>query len=67
MVDVKKVLEESHKYNSTLTAFLSAVLVKSIIDEMPVRSKGKKPITILIPVNLRQLLPIRFGKKTFSV
>ena len=44
MVDVKKVLEESHKYNATLTAFLSAVLIKSIIDEMPVRSKGKKPI-----------------------
>ena len=66
MVDVKKVLEESHKYNATLTAFLSAVLVKSIIDEMPVRSKGKKPITILIPV-IFATSSHPFRQETFSV
>lgn len=67
MVDVKKVLEESHKYNATLTAFLSAVLVKSIIDEMPVRSKGKKPITILIPVNLRNFFPSVSARNFFCL
>lgn len=67
MVDVKKVLEESHKYNATLTAFLSAVLIKSIIDEMPVRSKGKKPITILIPVNLRNFFPSVSARNFFCL
>lgn len=66
-ISVKKALEEAHKYNATLTAFLSAVLVKSIINEMPVRSKGKRPISILIPVNLRNFFPSVSARNFFCL
>ena len=35
--------------------------------EMPVRSKGKKPITILIPVNLRNFFPSVSARNFFCL
>lgn len=67
MVDVKKVLEESHKYNATLTAFLSAVLIKSIIDEMACTFKRQETNYNTYTGKSSQLLPIRFGKKLFCL
>lgn len=66
-VDVKQVLDESHKYNATLTAFLTAILIKSIIDEMPARSKGKRPVTISVPVNLRNFFPSVSARNFFCL
>ncbi len=66
-VDVKKALAEAHKYDATLTAFLSSVLVKSIIEEMPARSKGRKPVTISVPVNLRNFFPSVSARNFFCL
>lgn len=66
-VSVKQCIEEAHKYGVTLTAFLAAVLVKSIISEIPVRAKGKKPVTILIPVNLRNFFPSVSARNFFCL
>ncbi len=54
--DVRKVLEAAHKYNTTLTAYLVAVLLESIHDEMYVRHE-KKPVVITVPVDLRAFFP----------
>ncbi len=55
---VSEVLEKAHEYNTTLTIFLSAVMMKALLNlqNEKVRSdKKKKPIKLLIPVNLRSL------------
>ena len=57
---IKEALEQAHKYNSTLTVFLSAVMMKALINlqnEKVPSIKRQKLIKILIPVNLRKLFP----------
>lgn len=55
---VDKVLELAHNYNSTITVFLSAVMIRALIncqnEKQPI-TKKQKPIKLLVPVNLRQL------------
>lgn len=46
-------LELSHKYNTTLTVFLTSILLKSIDETMKIKDK-KKPVSITIPINLRK-------------
>lgn len=46
-------LNLSHKYNTTLTVFLTSVLLKSIDETMKVGDK-KRPVSITIPINLRK-------------
>ena len=59
-VPVEDVLSAAHKYNVTLTTFLCAALMKAIQDiqkeKVPNQSR-RKPIKVLIPVNLRKLFP----------
>lgn len=57
---VGQVLEKAHGYNTTLTVFLGAVIMKALLnmqDEKVPSVKKKKPIKLLIPVNLRSLYP----------
>ncbi|MBE6563231.1 MAG: steryl acetyl hydrolase [Ruminococcaceae bacterium] len=57
-IPVKDVIEKAHGYKVSLTAFLTAVLMDAIyemqIKKIPNRKK-RKPIKVLIPVNLRNL------------
>lgn len=56
----KETLDAAHRYGCTVTVFLSAVMMKALL-ELQNEKKGdsprKKPIKLLIPVNLRQLFP----------
>lgn len=57
---VKDALETAHRYGSTLTVFISAVIMKSLLtlqNEKNPNRKRQKRIKLLIPVNLRQLFP----------
>lgn len=55
---VKEALEEAHRHNTTLTVFMSAVMMKALLNLQNEKKRGrKKPIKLLIPVNLRQLFP----------
>ena len=57
---VNQVLEKAHEYNTTLTIFLGAVMMKALLDlqsEKVPNQKKQKPIKLLIPVNLRSLFP----------
>ena len=55
---VAQLIEKSHEFNSTLTVFLSAVMMKALInlqnEKVPAIKKQKR-IKLLIPVNLRSL------------
>ena len=57
---VHQVLDKAHEYNTTLTIFLGAVMMKALLDlqnEKTPFHKKQKPVKLLIPVNLRSLYP----------
>ncbi len=57
---VRQVLEKSHQYNTTMTVFLGAVMMKALVNlqnEKTPSVKKQKHIKLLIPVNLRSLYP----------
>lgn len=59
-IPVKEALELAHSYNSTLTVFISAVMMQSLLNlqrEKTPTGKRQKRIKVLIPVNLRPLYP----------
>lgn len=59
-VSARRVLELAHEYNSTATVFLGAVMMKALCDlqmEKVANPRRRKPIKLLIPINLRQLFP----------
>lgn len=60
MLPVKEALDAAHRYNTTLTIFLSALMMKALYylqNEKEPSIKKQKPIKLLIPVNLRSLFP----------
>ncbi|MCM1523323.1 MAG: hypothetical protein NC120_02585 [Ruminococcus sp.] len=63
---VKSVLEAAHKFDATLTVFLTALYINALSLEMPLRSR-KKPVVINIPVNLRQYFPSQTAKNFFGM
>ena len=59
-IPVKEALEAAHRYSSTLTVFMSAVMMQALLDlqkEKDPDTRKHKRIKLLIPVNLRQLFP----------
>ena len=59
-LSVKECLTLAHKYNSTLTAFMSSVMMMALYnlqhEKNPIIKKHKR-IKVLIPINLRNLFP----------
>lgn len=53
VLSTKKVLDLSKKYNTTVTIYLTSLLIKSISSTMSRKDK-RKPIVIIVPVNLRK-------------
>ncbi len=57
---VNAVLDKAHEYNVSLTTFLCAVMMMALqglqAEKVPSRKK-RKPIKVLLPVNLRNLFP----------
>lgn len=52
----KEVLNKAHEYNVSVTTFLCAVMMKALANiKAEVDPKSKKPIKVLIPVNLRNI------------
>ncbi len=63
ILDVKSTLNIAKQYNSTLTEFLTAAMIYSIINiqnRTTPNKKRQKPVKILVPVNLRRI----FGSET---
>ncbi len=62
-LSVREILDLAHKYNSTLTVFMSAIMMLATLNlqnEKTPSIKRQKLIKLLIPVNLRNL----YGSKT---
>ncbi len=57
-MSVKQALDMAHKYHSTLTVFMSAVMMKALLNlqnEKNPNIRAQKRIKLLIPINLRPL------------
>lgn len=60
MLDAAEVKEKAHKHSATVTEFLTAAMMQAILrlqaEKVPHRSR-RKPVKVLVPVNLRSLFP----------
>lgn len=59
-IPAQAALELAHRYHATLTVFMSAVMMKSLLDLQNQKNPNpmrQKRIKLLIPVNLRRLFP----------
>lgn len=65
VMSAKSVLDTAHRYNATMTAFLSAVMICAIHDEMPIRREREK-IVLMVPVNLRKYFASQSARNFFS-
>lgn len=63
---VKAILQEAHKYHTTLTVFLCSILICAIGKEMSIRDK-RRPIVLSVPVNLRSYFKSASARNFFSV
>lgn len=64
-MSVKQVLSLSRRYNTTLTVFLTALLMYSIYKEMPT-DLTKMPVVLSVPINLRQFYESNTARNFFS-
>lgn len=65
LMSTGKVLELAKKYNTTLTIYLTSLLIDSIGKQMTMREK-KKPVYITVPVNLRKYFPSKTIRNFFN-
>lgn len=64
-MSAKEVLELAHKYNTTMTIFISALLLYSIYKDMSSESKNT-PVVLSVPINLRQFFESYTARNFFS-
>ena len=63
-MSVRSLKEIAKKYKVSITVLLTAIYIKSIIDNVRVRDL-KRPIGITIPVDLRNIFPSRTSRNFF--
>ena len=63
---VKRLLEETHKHQTTLTIFLSSVFALAISQDMSAMDKTK-PVAITVPVNLRPYFSSATSRNFFTL
>ena len=60
MLDAAEVKARAHEHSATVTEFLTAAMMQAILrlqaEKVPHRSR-RKPVKVLVPVNLRSLFP----------
>lgn len=61
-----KLLELARQYHTTITVFITAVFMKAIEKEMSIREK-EKPVTVMIPINLRKHFESVTARNFFSI
>lgn len=66
VLSVKKLLELAHQYDTTITIFLSAVLIQAIHQTRKMKDY-KNPITLTIPVNLRKYFQSKSARNFFGI
>jgi hypothetical protein len=55
------------KYNTTITGFLTALMIHSMFETHVKFDRSRAPVTIAVPVNLRKIFPSKTLRNFFSV
>lgn len=66
IVPVKDVLALARERNTTVTVLLASILLCAIHDGMTIHDR-KKPVSISVPVNLRQYFPSESARNFFGI
>ncbi len=66
IVSTKQVIQLAHKYNTTLTVYLTAIFIEAIHKEMTIQ-QTKHPVVIMVPVNLRKYFPSATARNFFGM
>ena len=66
IINSEQLKEECKTYEATTTQYLTAVLMYAIYNENYIKNRGKKPIKICIPVNLKKYFPSKTMSNFFS-
>lgn len=66
IMSAKEVVNAAHEYNTTMTVFLTAVYMDSIHKEMSLADE-KRPLVIMVPVNLRNFFPSDTARNFFGM
>lgn len=64
-MSVKSVLDIAHKYNTTLTIFMTSLFFYSIYKDMPSKMSNR-PVVLSVPINLRQYFESSTARNFFS-
>jgi NRPS condensation-like uncharacterized protein len=65
VMSVKEALQLAHRYDTTMTVYLTALYMKAIYMDMPTRSR-KYPVRLTVPVNLRTYFPSVTARNFFT-
>ena len=65
IVSTKQLLLESRKRGTTITVLLTALYLKAIAQDLTIRQK-KRPVVLMIPVNLRNYYPSESMRNFFG-
>ena len=65
IVSTSAILSLAKKYNTTVTVYLSSILIKSIGTTMSIKDK-RRPVVITIPVNLRKYFKSNTARNFFN-
>lgn len=66
IVSARQILDLAHQYHATMTEFLVAVFIKSIVQNMTDRDL-KKALVVDIPINLRNFFPSDTTRNFFAI
>ena len=66
IIDCEDLKKETEKQQATVTQYLTAVLIYSIYEANYSKAKGKKPVKVCIPVNLKKYIPSKTMSNFFS-
>lgn len=65
-VSAKAIIEKAHEYGATVTAFVTALFIRSIYGEMNAYEKSR-PVVVNIPVNLRNFFESKSTRNFFGI
>lgn len=66
LIDLEDLKRECKRQGMTITQYLTAVLIYVIYQENYIKAKGKRPIKVCIPVNLKKYFPSKTMSNFFS-
>ena len=66
IIDLPQLKQEAKEHEATITQYLTAVLIYAIYQANYIKNKGKKPIKVCIPVNLKKYFPSNTISNFFS-